>query len=125
MTLAKQLSLLLVITGGLILCSCTRSGVDVETGNITNIHSTTADIAGYILSVGDGIKQYGHCYSQSQGPIVSGDHTAFSVAIGIGSYSSHLINLEPGTTYYVKAYATSGNITEYGKELSFTTPASD
>jgi hypothetical protein len=122
---AKTLSLLIMITSSIFLYSCTKNGIDVDTGDITNIHSTTADIAGHILSVGDGIKQYGHCYSQTQGPIVSDEHTVFSVAIGIGSYSSHLVNLETGTTYYVKAYATDGSTAVYGKELSFTTAVSD
>jgi len=95
--------------------------MDVETGNITNVYSSTADIAGRILSVGDGIKQYGHCYSQVPGPTVSDDRTVFSVAIGLGAYSSHLVNLEPGTKYYVKAYAADGSAVVYGKELNFTT----
>ena len=125
MKVTRTLPLVLLVTGCLFLFSCTKSGMDVETGNITNVYSSTADIAGHILSVGDGIKQYGHCYSQVPGPTVSDDRTVFSVAIGIGAYSSHLVNLEPGTKYYVKAYSTNGSAVVYGKELSFTTAASD
>ena len=40
---------------------------------------------------------------------------------GIGIFTSNLTSLEPGTTYYVRAYATNSVGTAYGNELSFTT----
>jgi hypothetical protein len=38
---------------------------------------------------------------------------------GAGSFSSTLTNLNPSTTYYVRAYATNGVGTVYGNEVSF------
>jgi hypothetical protein len=124
MTFAKALTLVLMITGSLSMCSCTGNEISVETGDITDIQATTADVTGHVLCTGDGIKQYGHCYSLAQNPSVSDSHTVFSVAIGTGYYTSHLVNLEPGTKYYVRAYASSGKVTVYGTELSLTTPSS-
>lgn len=40
---------------------------------------------------------------------------------GLGSYSSSMTNLSPGTKYYVRAYATNSIGTAYGNEVSFTT----
>lgn len=119
-----NLTLALLATLGLFMHSCTGGYAQVETGEITAVRATTADITGHILSVGDGIKSYGHCYSQSGTPTISDDRTVFTVTIGVGSYSSHIINLLPGTTYHARAYAVSGNFTVYGKEVSFTTTAS-
>ena len=117
-------ALAMVIILGIPTNSCTGGYANVETGDITAVRATTADIAGHILSIGDGIKSYGHCYSRDGNPTISDDRTVFTVTIGVGSYSSHIINLLPGTTYYVRAYAGSGNFTVYGKEVSFTTDAS-
>jgi hypothetical protein len=121
----KSASILVLLTVmGFSMQSCTRGYAGVETGEITAVRATTADIAGHILSVGDGIKSYGHCYSQTGTPTISDDRTVFTVTIGVGSYSSHIINLLPGTTYHARAYAVSGKYTVYGKEVSFTTAAS-
>ena len=124
MKIRDTLKLTLLIACTICIHSCESGFADVETGDITAIHATTADIAGQILSVGDGIKRYGHCYSRTNDPTISDEHTVFSVAIGTGTYLSHIINLEPGTMYYARAYATSGNITVYGREVSFTTTES-
>lgn len=40
---------------------------------------------------------------------------------GTGNFSSNLVGLTAGTTFYVRAYATNSNGTAYGNELSFKT----
>ncbi|MCX6759687.1 MAG: fibronectin type III domain-containing protein [Candidatus Nealsonbacteria bacterium] len=44
-------------------------------------------------------------------------------SFGEGAYSLNLTNLEPNTTYYVRAHATNGKGTSYGSYVSFTTDA--
>lgn len=97
----------------------------VETGEVSDILPTTARITGYILSGGDGIKKYGHCFAKNPDPQISGTKTEFTMTIGSGRYTSFLQNLEPGTQYYVKSYISRDNITEYGAEINFTTASSD
>ena len=108
-----------------ILQMCEMNDLKVETGDASDILPTIARITGYILSAGDGIKKYGHCYAKTPDPQVSGTRTEFSVAIGSGRYTSFLQNLEPGTKYYVKSYINRDNITEYGSEINFTTASAD
>jgi hypothetical protein len=42
---------------------------------------------------------------------------------GDGSFTSTLTGLLPGTTYYVRAYATNSVGTNYGDDVTFTTEA--
>ena len=100
---------------------CEMNDLKVETGEVTDILPTTARITGYILSGGDGIKRYGHCYGKTPDPQISGTKTEFILTIGSGRYTSFLQNLEPGTQYYVKSYISRDDITEYGAEINFTT----
>lgn len=101
--------------------SCEINDLKVETGEVTDILTTTARVTGYILSAGDGIKTYGHCYSKTPDPQFSGTKTESNMTIGSGRYTSFLQNLEPGTKYYVKSYISRDNITEYGAEINFST----
>ena len=52
---------------------------------------------------------------------VHGRGSNTSISMGRGSFTSIFTNLLPGTTYYVRAYATNSAGTAYGNELSFTT----
>lgn len=105
----------------LILQGCETDNIRVETGDVTDILTTTARITGNIISAGDGIKKYGHCYAKSPNPNITDTKTEFTMAIGTGRYTSFLQNLEPGTQYFVKSYISLGNTTEYGAEINFTT----
>ena len=105
----------------ILLSACEKGEILVETGDVSDVFTTTATVTGNILSIGDGIKQYGHCYSTSPGPTVSGLKTEYHVTIGTGTYTSHLQDLEPATKYYVRAYGSRDEITVYGSEISFTT----
>lgn len=100
---------------------CEKGDIVVATGEATNILTTTATVSGSVLSVGDGIKQYGHCYSKTPGSTVADLKTEYYAAIGTGKYTSFLQGLEPGTIYYIKAYGRRENNIAYGSEISFMT----
>ncbi len=61
----------------------------------------------------------GFAYSTLQYPTLADG----SVSVGgtLGDFSSNVAGLQPGTTYYVRAYATNGVGTAYGEQQSFTT----
>src|SRR5690606_31623426 len=52
-------------------------------------------------------------------PTIADSKTTGSVATG--SFTANLTNLDPGTTYYVRAYATNSAGTGYGNLVSFST----
>ena len=55
----------------------------------------------------------------STNPEING--TKFRIGNGLGLFSILLPGLNPSATYYMKAYATNGNGTTFGSEVTFTT----
>ena len=92
----------------------------VSTYYVDNVTSNTAICSGNVTSDGGAaVTARGVCWSTSQNPTVSGNHTTDGT--GTGSFTSTLTGLEPETTYYVRAYATNSEGTAYGEQVSFTT----
>ena len=99
----------------------TQSGIPVvSTAEVTDITATTATCGGTVTDGGGlEITARGICWSTSHNPTLNNNHT--SDGTGTGSFGCSLIALSPGTTYYVRAYATTMQATSYGEEISFTT----
>jgi hypothetical protein len=96
----------------------------VTTGAASAITQTTATLAGSITANGcSAITAYGVEYSLTNG-FPNGTGTAVpSTNLAGGNFSSNVIGLTPGLTYYYHAYATNGGGTAYGAQNSFTTIA--
>ena len=106
---------------------CLRDGGNVSllptvsTMGVTAITATTAVTGGNITDDGgSAVTARGVCWSTSHNPTISDNHT--DDGEGMGSFTSSLTGLTAGTTYFVRAYATNGNGTKYGEEVSFSTP---
>ncbi len=100
----------------------------VETGAISQTTSSSAVVAGNILAIGheDGIIQHGHVWStDNKQPTIANSKTELGKTTRTGSYTSTLTALKPGTSYYVRAYATNGYGTSYGETERFTTAEGD
>lgn len=95
----------------------------VKTAEITSVTATSANCGGFdIVDYGKEVSGKGVVWSKGQNPTVSLE-TKTSNGAGNGSFTSIMNGLEPGTTYYVRAYATNSEGTGYGEEKSFTTDA--
>ena len=99
----------------------TKNGVPVLTTSAASEIGTTWATCGGDISDDGGIEvtERGICWSTSPNPTIEGDHG--SNGAGLGSFSVNMNNLEPNTTYYVRAYATNSHTTAYGNEVFFRT----
>ena len=95
----------------------------ITTNTLSSITQNSASCGGNITTDGGStVTSRGVCWSTTN----SSPTTANSKTIngsGIGTFTSSLTSLSPGTTYYVRAYATNGVGTAYGATRTFTTSA--
>lgn len=100
-----------------------QSNAAVTTTDPSEVTSSSAVSGGIVTSDGGAeVTCRGVVWSKDHNPTISFD-TKTSDGSGIGKFTSTITGLEPGTTYYVRAYATNALGTSYGEEVSFTTQA--
>lgn len=91
----------------------TVSPIDVTTSSAITGGNITSD-------GGSNITARGVVWSTDHNPTISLS-TKTTDGTGTGSFVSSITGLEPGTIYYVRAYATNSQGTAYGDEVLFTT----
>jgi hypothetical protein len=99
----------------------TEVGLPVVTSDsVTNVAETTAKAFGNALYTGGAdITERGFCWGASENPTIANDFIASGD--GTGEFEADLTGLAPGTTYYIRAYATNSTGTSYGDNISITT----
>lgn len=94
----------------------------VITTNISEISGISATGGGNIVSDGGTpITSRGLVWSTSQNPTITNNQGITYNETGSETFISTLSNLQPGTVYYVKAYATNYIGTSLGAQQTFTT----
>lgn len=92
----------------------------LTTAEVTEITQTSALSGGNITDDGGApVTARGVCWSTNQNPTIDDNKT--EDGDGIGNFTSTISDLVPGTTYYVRAYATNSGGTGYGNAVSFIT----
>lgn len=121
----KTLVLLTAVLVAVAIIGCNKEpkvdpNVVITTDEVTDITSTSAVSGGEITyDGGKTITAYGVCWATKEAPTVSDNKT--EDGDGIGKFTSTITNLEPGTTYYVRAYAVNANGVFYGETKMFST----
>jgi uncharacterized protein (TIGR02145 family) len=92
----------------------------LTTADATSVTANSAISGGEIIfDGGDPVIERGVCWGTSSNPTITGNKT--TDGSGTGIFTSNINNLQPVTTYYVRAYATNSAGTSYGNEISFIT----
>jgi uncharacterized protein (TIGR02145 family) len=92
----------------------------ISTANVTEISQTSALCGGFIINDQDSvILGRGVCWSTRPEPDTTDNKTIDD--LDSDSFISNITGLTPNTVYYVRAYATNGSGTGYGKAISFKT----
>ena len=97
----------------------TPGSVSVTTSSVSNITETSAKCGGTVTASGYSVGSCGLCYSELPNPTINSYIT--SDQVGTGTFTSTMSGLEPGTKYYVRAYATTSSGVLYGEQKEFTT----
>jgi len=119
MKFIKPIYLFLIATA-LISCNDNENS-EIKTSEINSITPYSAIGSGDITSMGAfPILERGICWSSEPNPTYSRNHSSDS--IGIGKYSSKILNLNADSTYYARAYFINKVDTIYGNQVKFTTP---
>jgi uncharacterized protein (TIGR02145 family) len=92
----------------------------LTTTEVTLITATSAVSGGTIINGGGTITDKGVCWGTTANPTISDSKTNDEL-LDLDYFTSNLAHLNPGTTYYVRAYATNVAGTGYGDQISFTT----
>jgi len=120
----KSLSILIavsIVTVMGMFQGCKKATIpELTTIAVTEVTLNSAVSGGSIVADGgEDISAKGVCWSTTSNPTIADQKT--SDGSGSASFTSNIVGLTEGTTYYVRAYATNEVGTAYGNELSFTT----
>jgi surface protein len=86
------------------------------------ITSTTATSGGNVFADGGSpVTARGVVWGTSTNPTITSNTGITADGTGMGTFTSSITGLTGNTTYYIRAYATNANGTEYGTNLQFTT----
>jgi Secretion system C-terminal sorting domain/Viral BACON domain len=95
-------------------------GAGVTTTAASGITMISATSGGNVIyDGGSSVTTRGVCWSTTANPTITGNHT--TDGSGLGVFTSSITGLSANTTYHIRAYATNGNGTFYGDDLTFTT----
>ena len=94
----------------------------VSTDSVKGITFYSALVVSTVLKEGkSAVTGMGVAYGKNPNPTVVADKNVPYTSFGVGTFSTVLDDLESGTTYYVRAYATNAAGTAYGNQLVLNT----
>ena len=95
----------------------------VVMSNITNLGPNSARLHANLTSIGNSaVTQHGFCFAEHSLPTVADNVVNLGAITAPGAFSSDILDLQPGHTYYCRAFAQNGAGQAFSDELTFNTP---
>ena len=91
--------------------------VKVITDQVIELNDSTLEVVSKILSIGEGIIEYGHQFGIS--PIDFSTTTRKGKSEQIITFRDTIKRISPGTSYYIRAYAKDRNRQVFSNPISF------
>lgn len=128
----KLIKMFCIISAGLLIAACGDDGADdsgggggnggaadlkVTTPVVTNVTATSAQVSSMATATGATVTSRGVCYGTTANPTVNDQ----KVASATYSIAVTLTDLQPQTTYHVRAYIQTTADIMYSDDVSFTT----
>jgi uncharacterized protein (TIGR02145 family) len=103
-------------------CLRKTEGLDeVGAPSVLTITSSSVDVTGFLINTPmSGDPEVGFIWSTETDPILT--HNVVPAVLDGTTFSAQLTGLLPNTRYYVRAYSTNVNGTDYGRVVPFITP---
>lgn len=126
--ISNSLSILagiLITTGFLVTCERfePESELIFRTESVEELDEGGFRVTGRIFHIGDhAILQHGFCWAESDNPTLNDRASQLGKKDSEGTFSSMIEDLSLDRHYFVCAYVTTGEGTEYGKVIDFRTP---
>ena len=129
-----QIGVKLQPPGSALYSNCTQVYVKINYDSVPFVSSvatslieeTTATGNGNITDIGyENATKRGVCYNLTGNPTVADSKSEEEGSFGTGTFSRNLTGLDPGTKYYIRAYAYNSKGYGYGDVLEFTTKPND
>ncbi len=97
----------------------------LTTDSTNSVTKTSFKVFGTVTATGGAdVTERGFVYATTESPTTANNKVLGKVSTGLGSFTvDSIYNLEPGTVYYVRAYATNSAGTEYGVQKQIKTIA--
>lgn len=97
-----------------------KTNPKVVTNEVSEITGSSAKFNGEVVSDGNVAEtQRGFCWDLNANPDTNDYHVVCGT--GAGAFNTVISSLQPGNTYYVRAYAVNNLGIEYGEQVTFTT----
>ena len=91
--------------------------IDIQSQTIENVDATGAQAVATITDIGEnGIDSHGWCWATTQSPTIEDNKLDLGNKSKTGDFTVNITGLEPGTTYYLRPYASNGEQTVYGEQ---------
>ena len=99
-----------------------ESILSITSQSVKGITLSTSIANGFVEFIADTpVSSHGFCWNTTGSPTITDSKVDNGAKTTLGAYSNTISGLTLGTTYYVRAFATDGQRTVYGDEVSFTT----